>query len=90
MPHYKDTQNKLHFIDDVSFAHLLPAGCVQITDDEAEALRPAPVVDRTAEIKAELQAIDAKSIRPIRDGDAARIAGLEAQAAALREELRLL
>lgn len=49
-----------------------------------------PVVDRAAEIKEELQAIDAKSIRPIREGDAARIADLEAQAAALREELRSL
>jgi hypothetical protein len=28
MPHYKDTENKL------------PAGCVKITDAEAEALRP--------------------------------------------------
>lgn len=43
MPNYKDTQNKLHFLDDESFAHLLPAGCVQITDEEAEALRPVPV-----------------------------------------------
>ena len=36
---YKDTQNNLHFIEP-SFAHLLPEGCVQITEDEAEALRP--------------------------------------------------
>jgi hypothetical protein len=40
MPHYKDTENKLHFIDDDSFAHYLPAGCVKITDAEADALRP--------------------------------------------------
>ena len=40
MPHYKDTQNKLHFLDDDSFVHLLPAGSVQITDTEAETLRP--------------------------------------------------
>ena len=36
---YKDTQNNLYFIEP-SFAHLLPEGCVQITEDEAEALRP--------------------------------------------------
>ena len=36
---YKDTQNNLHFIEP-SFAHLLPEGCVQITEEEAEALRP--------------------------------------------------
>ena len=36
---YKDTNNALYFIDP-DFAHLLPEGCVQITEDEAEALRP--------------------------------------------------
>lgn len=43
MPHYKAPNNSLHFIDDESFAHLLPPGCVKITDAEAEALRPVPV-----------------------------------------------
>jgi hypothetical protein len=42
MPHYKDTENKLHFLDDDSFAHFLPAGSVLISDAEAEALRPKP------------------------------------------------
>lgn len=42
MPHYKDPQNNVHHLDDESFAHLLPAGCVQITDEEAESLRPVP------------------------------------------------
>jgi hypothetical protein len=40
MPHYKDTENKLHWVDDASFAHYLPTGSVEITDEEAEALRP--------------------------------------------------
>jgi len=40
MPHYKDLNNELHFLDDASFAHYLPTGCVEITDEEAEALRP--------------------------------------------------
>jgi hypothetical protein len=40
MPYYKDTENKLHWLDDASFAHYLPSGCVEITDAEAEALRP--------------------------------------------------
>lgn len=43
MPNYKDPENKLHFIE-AEFAHLLPVGCVEITDEEAEALRPVPVV----------------------------------------------
>lgn len=90
MPHYKDPENKLHFIDDESFAHLLPPGCVKITDEEAEALRPVPTIDRAAEIKAELAAIDMKSIRALREGDTARISALESQAQALRDELRAL
>jgi hypothetical protein len=40
--HYKAPDNSLHFLGDDSFAHLLPAGSVPITDAEAEALRPAP------------------------------------------------
>jgi len=36
---YKAPDNSLHFIEP-SFAHLLPEGCVQITEEEAEALRP--------------------------------------------------
>jgi len=38
--HYKSPDNSLHFLDDDSFAHLLPAGSVPISDTEAEALRP--------------------------------------------------
>jgi len=40
MPHYKDTQNKLHWLDSSEHESYLPAGSVQITDVEAEALRP--------------------------------------------------
>jgi len=38
MPHYKAPDNSLHFIEP-EYAHLLPAGSVQITGEEAEALR---------------------------------------------------
>lgn len=41
MQHYKAPDNSLHCIDP-EYAHLLPAGCVPITDEEAEALRPKP------------------------------------------------
>ena len=40
MPFYKDLNNKLHFLDDASFAHYLPEGCVEITDEEADVLTP--------------------------------------------------
>lgn len=42
MPHFKDNQNNLYFLDDASYAHLLPTSCVQITDEEAEVLRQPP------------------------------------------------
>lgn len=42
MPNYKDQSNNVHFIDSAAFEHLLPAGCVKITEEEAEALRPKP------------------------------------------------
>lgn len=40
--HYKAPDNSLHFLSDDAYAHLLPEGSVQITDEEAEALRPQP------------------------------------------------
>lgn len=43
MPHYKDPDNTLHWLDSAEFEYVLPAGSVLITDEEAEALRPAPM-----------------------------------------------
>ena len=40
--HYKAPDNSLHFLDSSDYEYLLPAGSVQITDEEAEALRPQP------------------------------------------------
>jgi len=46
MPHYKDTNNQLHFLEDTGFENMLPEGCVEITDEEAAAIsaanNPAP------------------------------------------------
>lgn len=52
MPHYKAPDNSLHFLDSADFEHLLPDGCVQITDDEAEALRPKPPAPTYQELRA--------------------------------------
>jgi len=52
MPHYKDLNNGLHFSDDSSFAYLLPEGSVEITDEEAETLRPVPPEPTYAEKRA--------------------------------------
>jgi hypothetical protein len=51
MPNYKAPDNSLHFLDDDSFAYLLPVGSVAITDEEAEALRPKPPLPSAEEIK---------------------------------------
>lgn len=65
MPHYKDSNNGLHFLDDAEFEYLLPLGCVQITDEEAEAIRvanmppppePQPEVNPVDKLKAFLAA----------------------------------
>ena len=44
---YKDLENNLHFLDNTEFEHLLPVGCVQITDDEADSIRLSKVVPPT-------------------------------------------
>jgi len=48
------------------------------------------IVEKKAEIYSQLAALDAKSIRPMREGDAARVAALEAQSAQLRAKLARL
>lgn len=40
--HYKAPDNSIHFLDDESLVYLLPNGSIQITDSEAEQLRPKP------------------------------------------------
>ena len=39
--HCKAPDNSVHFLDDDSFAHLLPAGSVSISDEEASTIRAA-------------------------------------------------
>lgn len=41
MPHYKCTENKIHFITDEAFMHLLPPGSAAVSDAEADAIRQA-------------------------------------------------
>ena len=48
--YFKDTNNNLHFLDSAEFEYLLPADCIAITDEEAQAIQaeieanqPAPV-----------------------------------------------
>ena len=48
MPHYKDTENKLHWLDSAEHKGYLPVGCVQITDEEANTIRAAEQVAANA------------------------------------------
>lgn len=41
MPHYKDTQNKVYWLDSPEDESYLPAGSVPITDAEADTIRAA-------------------------------------------------
>lgn len=47
MPNYKDSNNKLHFLDSAEYEYKLPAGCVEISDAEAEAIRLAAIMPPT-------------------------------------------
>jgi hypothetical protein len=36
MPYFKDTNGKLHFIEDERFSYLLPPGSKKVSDEEAK------------------------------------------------------
>ena len=110
---YKAPDNTIHHLDSAEFEHFLPVGSVQITAEEAEALRlaaiPAPVPPTVAQQLAQLDADNALSQRSLRetillmaaafetvtDGavdltkipGVAKVAAVEAEAAALRAQL---
>lgn len=67
MPNYKSTDNSLHFIE-IEFEHLLPEGYVQITEEEAEALRPKPDLTGLAIAAIEKQRDDALSAGFLHNG----------------------
>jgi hypothetical protein len=52
MPHYKDQNNRVHYLGNPNNEYMLPAGCVQITDEEANELRalPPPTQDQVRAI----------------------------------------
>lgn len=57
MQNYKDTNNKVHVLDDVAFEHLLPAGCVRVTQEEADELSALPAPSLAQLKSAELSAL---------------------------------
>ena len=68
---YKDLNNKIHDDMDGTALHLLPTGCVLITQAEADILRAPTAAEvlaaNNAKALAELAAIDAGSIRAMRE-----------------------
>ena len=74
---------------------IFQAGAWAVVDIPPPPQPPAPTAAevaaaRKSEITGQLSALDAKSIRPLREGDAVRVAALDAQSAALRAELAKL
>lgn len=81
MPHYKDIANNLHFLDDQTFAYLLPAGCVQISEEEATVLTTPPTEPEKTKAKRQIAEIERDTLmnRAVREF---MILSAEAQAAA--------
>lgn len=82
--HYKAPDNSPHYLDDDSFSYLLPAGSVQITDEEAAAIREQnqPVPQSVTMRQARLALLQANKLHLVNaavdsmqgaEGDAARI-----------------
>lgn len=74
---------------------IFQAGAWLVVDIPQPPAPPVPTAaeiaaSRKAEILGQLAQIDAKSIRPLREGDSARVAALEEQAVTLRAELATL
>jgi hypothetical protein len=77
MPYYQDTNGGLHFLDDAAFSHLLPDGCVELSDADAKAIeaKNQPPVDPNAALKTEITQLEQKGIRSTRDVLAAMAGG---------------
>lgn len=60
MPNYKDPDGNLHYLDDADFAHLLPAGSIEISDEEADAIdsEKNPPMTQNEQINAQIVALE--------------------------------
>ena len=65
MQHYKAPDNSIHVIEP-EFVHLLPAGSVEITEEEAEAIRAANAQqpDQKDAIRAQIAAMEREQLMP--------------------------
>lgn len=102
MKYFKEKSGEVFaFEDDVS-SDCIPSSLVPMTAEEIDAhlaqYAPSATAQRIDELLAQLDSIDTQSARPLRaivagtatDDDRAKLAGLEAAAAAARTELATL
>lgn len=70
MPYFKDTQNKVHFLESAEFSYLLPIGVVEITEQEAKVILnpPKSVPDLIAEQLLQVNASCETSMSAIKAG----------------------
>lgn len=91
--HIKDDGTVINYVEVNEFSHEFvdPVGSVLGSIWDGSAFNPPhipPTVRTRQEIISELEALDLKSIRPIREGDVVRIATIEEKMASLRIELQ--
>jgi hypothetical protein len=91
MPHYKDAENKVHWLDDEADAlRFLPAGAVKISDEEADSIRaainpaPNPILVEILRLEA---TITPRRLREAVIGDDGWLAGVNTEILKLRGEL---
>ena len=65
MPLYKDENENLYSLDSPEFEYLLPADCVEITDEEAAAIHQSNIIPPTYQ---ELRAAEYPDFRLYLDG----------------------
>mgnify|MGYP003666467305 CR=1 FL=1 len=83
--YYKAPDNSLHFLDDDSVVHLLPAGSVAITDEEVEAIRiantPAPTPPPLKLVGIEFEGVMCSAMKTDQDGLVAVLVASQLQGA---------
>lgn len=90
MPHYKDSEGHLHFIEDASFEYMLPPGCVQVQVSNIQQI--SATEKQTDEFNIQIMNLESSiTSRRIREailsGDHSFIESVEAQIAEIRKQL---
>ena len=67
--YYKAPDNSVHFLDKDAYVHLLPDGSIQITNEEADALKPVPSAQEILYAKK-------AQLRTVREGILNRLSGI--------------